>query len=410
MQQNPARNLATLILASLALTAFSCRQNEIQIGVVVPLTGEYQSYGEANKRGIEIALEEIQSSGYPLTLKAIVDDTGSDPAKAKELIEQRFKDNAFAVLGGTISSEAKEMVAVADKYDRVLLSPSATSPELSKISSNFYRIAPSELTEGNKMADFASRSLDAKKVVLLTEDEGAGGNSSHGIQQAFRSAFEKHGGEILEQIEVPPNTSDLGGLIGRVITLAPDAVYIAAYESGIAAMILELKAQSFEGKILTTHAFASPTAIARVGDAAQGVILTQTVFEPDSDHTHVQQFVKAYRERYGEQPDLFAAEGYDAMKVLAVALKARHGLPGELPRGLRDEVKEFPGVTGSIQFDESGDVRKFPRVYGIGKDLALYDYSKRIEEDRRELMIKQQELKDKLAKLREDAAKMANGG
>ncbi len=140
------------------------------------------------------------------------------------------------------------------------------------------------------------------------------------------------------------------------------------------------------------------------------MLLTQTVFEPDSDHAHVKAFVTAYRQRYGEPPDLFAAEGYDAMKVLAVALEARHALPGELPRGLRDEVKEFPGVTGSIQFDEGGDVRKFPRVYGIGKDLALYDYSKRIEKDRRDLIIRQEELKAKLAKLHQDAEKMANGG
>ncbi len=144
-----------------------------------------------------------------------------------------------------------------------------------------------------------------------------------------------------------------------------------------------------------------------MGEAAEGVILTQSVFEPDSEHAHVQKFVTAYRERYGEDPDLFAAEGYDAMKILAVALEARHSLPGDLPRGLRDEVKEFPGVTGSIQFDEGGDVRKFPRVYGIGQDLALYDYSKRIEDDRKALIEKQAQLKAKLAALH---AKMANGG
>ncbi len=404
--KHPPRHLAALILAALLLSAFSCTRDQVQIGVVVPLTGEFQSYGEANKRGIQIALDEIQSNGYPLTLVPEFVDSGSDPAKARDLLDERFSAGDFVALGGTVSGEALEMVSVADKYDRVLLSPSATSHKLSKISPNFYRIAPSDLTEGNKMADFAFRGLEARKVVILSEQE----DYWAGIHQAFRSAFENHGGEVLELIEIPDNTSDLDGLIGRVITLAPDAVYLAAYESGIAAMILELREQEFEGKILTTHAFASPTAIARVGEAAVGVILTQSVFEPDSDHAHVQKFVTAYRERFGEAPDLFAAEGYDAMKVLAVALEARHGMPGELPRGLRDEIKEHPGVTGSIQFDEGGDVRKFPRVYGIGQDLALYDYSKRVEQERADLIKRQEELKAKLAKIREDAAKMAGGG
>ena len=397
----------TPILMSLALTVLGCGGPEvIKLGVVVPLTGEYQSYGEANRRGIELALEEIQSNGYPLTFDAEFADTGSDPERAKELIDQRFQDDAFVVLGGTVSDEAMAMVPVADKWDRVLLSPSATSPDLSRISPNFYRIAPSDLTEGNRMADFAYRSLEARRVVILAEGKAY----SRGIQQAFRSAFETHGGEILEQVEVPPNTSDLGGLIGRVITLTPDAVYLAGYEAIIAGMILELRKQDFQGRILTTHAFASPSAIARVGDDAAGVILTQTVFEPDSDHAHVQTFVTAYRQRYGEAPDLFAAEGYDAMKVMAEALKARHKLPGEVPRGLRDAVKDFPGVTGNLQFDEGGDVRKFPRVYGIGKDLALYDYSKRVEQERIDLIERQKEIQRKLDELRRNAANIGNAG
>ncbi len=403
MQRQPAQ---TLTILTLGLAVLGCQPDVIQIGVVVPLTGEYQSYGEANRRGIELALEEIQSNGYPLELEAHYDDTGSDPAKAREVLDQRFDAGAFVVLGGSVSGEAKEMVPVAEKYDRVMLSPSATSPDLTNMSSNFYRIAPSDLTAGNKMADFAFRSLDLKRVVVLAESR----TYARGTQEAFSSAFKSHGGEILELIELPPNTSDIGGLIGRVMTLEPDAVYLAGYESGIASMITELRKLGFDGRILTTHAFASPSAIARVGSDAEGVILTQSVFEPDSEHAHVQKFVTAYRERYGETPDLFAAEGYDAMRVLAVALKARHTLASELPRGLRDEVKEFPGVTGSIQFDEKNEVRKFPRVYIIGQDLLLYDYSKRIEEERKKLKAKQEELKRKLEALHNNAARMGNGG
>ncbi len=401
------QKLKTPILATLTLTAFACGSPDvIKLGVVVPLTGEYQSYGEANKRGIELALEEIHSNGNLLTFDPAFADTGSDPERARELIEERFDDGAFVVLGGTVSDEAMKMVPVADKWDRVLLSPSATSPDLSRISPNFYRIAPSDLTEGTCMADFAYRSLEARRVVILAE----GNTYGSGIQRAFRTAFEKHGGEIVEQIDLPPDTLDLGGLIGRVITLAPDAVYLAAYGDTTGSMILELRKQSFEGRILTTHAFASPSAIARVGEAAKGVLLTQTVFEPDSDHAHVKQFVTAYRERFGETPDLFAAEGYDAMKVMALALKTRNKLPGEVPRGLRDEVKEFPGVTGTIQFDEGGDVRKFPRVYGIGEGLALYDYSKHIEQERINLLAEREKILRRLEEVRRNAAKIGNAG
>lgn len=389
----------------LALSSLGCQSDTVAIGVVVPLTGQYQSYGEANKRGIELAFEEIQSNGYPLNLELSVVDSGSDPAQARELLEEQYANGAFAVIGGSVSDEAKEMVAGADRFERVLLSPSATSPDLTKASRNFFRIAPSDQTEGNKMADFAFRVLELKTVVVIAED----GTYAHGIQQAFSSAFETVGGEVLELIELPPNTTDYGGLMARVVTLAPDAVYLAAYEAGIATMILELKRLEFPGRILTTHAFSSSVAMARVGEAAAGVVLTQTVFEPDSEHAHVKTFVNAYRERHGEQPNLFAAEGYDAMKVLALALEEHHTLSSELPRGLWDAVKEFPGVTGSIQFNENGDVRKFPRVYVIGQDLLLYDYSKRLEDNQRKLREKQEELRRRLEEIRNSAAKIGNG-
>ncbi|MEM7353843.1 MAG: ABC transporter substrate-binding protein [Acidobacteriota bacterium] len=406
MEKHSTRKLALIGAAIIGLALSGCGSDTIQIGAVMPLTGEFQAYGEANRRGIELALDEIQANGYALTLQLDVKDTESDPAKASTLLDEQYAGGAFAALGGTVSMEAEQMIATADKYDRVLLSPSATSAKLAKVSRNFFRIAPSDLTEGNKMADFAYRVLEIKTVAVVAEEQ----SYAEGTQQAFSDAFTNQGGEVVETIELPPNTTDLEGLMSRVVTLAPDAVYLAGYETGISSMITQLRQLGFEGRILTTHAFATASAIASVGDAAAGVVLTKTVFEPDSDQAHVQKFVNAYREKYGEDPDLFAAEGYDAMHVLAVALEERHTLANDLPRGLRDAVKEYPGVTGSIQFDENNEVRKFPRVYLIGKDLGLYDYSKRIEENQRKMREKQAELQRRLEEIRRNAAKMGNGG
>ncbi|MEM7583987.1 MAG: branched-chain amino acid ABC transporter substrate-binding protein [Acidobacteriota bacterium] len=402
MKRSTSRMLTAGWILALAITITGCEPSSVKVGVVVPLTGDHQSYGEANRRGIELAFEEITSNDYPITLELDVVDSTSNPTMAKELLEQQFENGAFVVIGGSVSPEAKEMVSGADRFDRVMISPSATSAGLTKASRNFFRLAPSDDTAGNKMADFAFRVLELKTVVVISEDQ----DYAQGVQRAFSAAFETQGGEVLEHIDVPPNTSDFEGLMDRVLTVAPQAVYLAGYESGIAAMIQELRRLNFKGRILTTHAFSSPSAIARVGQAAEGVVLTQTVFEPDSDFAHVQSFVRGYREKFGEEPDLFAAEGYDTMKVVAKALESHHTLATELHRGLWDEIKEFPGVTGSIQFNENGDVRKFPRVYIIGSDLLLYDYSKRLEENQRKLKEKQKELQRRLEEIRKNAAQM----
>ncbi len=395
---------ATTALFCLGLLLTSCSEKAIQVGVVLPLSGENSSYGEAIRKGVELAYGEIQAdpdAGVSLELSIV--DTESDPQKATQLLDQQYSDGALVAVSGATSVEAKEMVTAADQADRVLLSPSASSPELTGISRNFYRIFPSDFAAATKMAQFASQDLEATKVVIVTEVQ----SYAKGIHGVFQPAFEGYGGEVLEVIEVPPGTSDLGGLMDRVLTLKPEAVYLAGFEQGIGSMIQELRRLNYEGKILTTSAFALPSAIARVGDDATGVILTQSVFELDSEHAHVKHFVEGYEAKYGEKPDIYAAHGYDAMKIVAAALAGRPALPGEVVKGLRD-VKDFPGVTGSINFDEKGDVQKFPRLYVIGDDLLLYDLNQRVRKQQDEIRKRREELMKKLEKIQKQAKEMKN--
>ncbi len=402
MTRKPARLFTAMAFGCLVLLLTGCPQQAIKVGAVIPMTGENSTYGEAIRKGLELAYNEMKedpNSGVALELSVV--DTESDPAKAATLLAEQYNSGALIAVGGVTSVEAKEMVTAADSADRVLLSPSASSPELTGISRNFYRIFPSDFAAATKMAQFASQELKMTRVVVITESQ----SYAKGIHGVFQPAFEGYGGEVLEVIEVPPGTSDLGGLMDRVMTLKPEAVYLAGFEQGIGLMIQELRRLDYKGRILTTSAFALPSAIARVGQDAAGVILTQSVFELDSDHAHVQKFVKGYEEKYGESPDIYAAHGYDAMKVVAAALTGRPALPGEVIKGLRD-VKEFPGVTGSIQFDEKGDVRKFPRLYIIGEDQLLYDYNERVRKQQDEIRRRRQALMEKLEKIQTQAKEM----
>ena len=106
-----------------------------------------------------------------------------------------------------------------------------------------------------------------------------------------------------------------------------------------------------------------------------GVLFSQTVFDVSSDLEPVKGFVAGYEARYGSKPDFYAAHGYDSMLVLGEALKNWDGIPMDLWRGFAG-INSFPGVTGSIQFNEQGDVQKYPRVFrfqdGIPVDFEQY--------------------------------------
>ena len=172
----------------------------------------------------------------PIALRVV--DSESDSAKAAQLLEQLYDEGVLAVIGGVTTAEAIEMVPVADRADRVLLSPSASSPELTGISRNFFRVFFSDFDEGTKMGNFAAVQMEISSVVILAKEE----TWATGVQEIFAREFERHGGQVLEVLEFPAGTRDYSGLVERVNTLDPSAVYLAAYAEEVAQMVTELRA------------------------------------------------------------------------------------------------------------------------------------------------------------------------
>ncbi len=380
-----------LVLLAGVTALLGCGGGEaVKIGAVLPLTGPYAIYGGPIKNGVELAFKHLSEKAeleHEIELMPVA-DSKSDEEVAKERLAELYSDGAVAVIGGVTSAEAMQMVPVAEEYQRILLSPSASNPELTGISRYFYRVFLSDAREGTTMASFAFGKLGVKTAVILAKEEAY----AKGIQVVFANEFERQGGEVLDLIEFPA-TSDVSGLVERVMTLEPEAVYIAAYAQDIAALLSALRGRGFENYIFTTAAFASPEVIEQQGDAAEGVFLTQTVFEPNSEEPHVQEFVTAYREAYGVPPDLYAAHGYDAVMVLAESLAKAGPIPSDFWKGMTS-IRELAGVTGMIQFDERGDVQKFPRVYVV-EDGTLVDYEAEVERRRRELLERLRELERK---------------
>jgi branched-chain amino acid transport system substrate-binding protein len=376
------------MLTLLALSLAGCqKERTIQIGAVLPLTGEYQLYGQSIQKGVELAFENLVKNSTEFQYGLSVVDSESDPDKAAALVKQLYSDGAMAVIGGVTTAEALKSVPIADEYDRLLLSPSASTPELTGISKYFYRVFVSDAREGTTMANFATQKLKvASAVILAKEDAYAQGN-----REVFESNFVLQGGEILDKILFPAVGGDFSGLIERVMTLQPDAVYLAAYADDIAQMIIELRRHKYSGYILSTSAFASPEVIERVGQPAEGVFLTQAGFDSKSEDLLIKGFVDAYRAKYGLTPDLYAAHGYDCVLVLAAAIHESGGeFASELWSGMR-ALRDFQGVTGTLQFDERGDVQKYPRVFVINEG-RLVDYEKEVAKKRREIMERLREL------------------
>ena len=382
-----------LALLTVGLALLGCpRSGPTRIGAVLPLTGPASVYGLAIRKGIDLAYEQAKKNPDGPKVELVVVDSMSDPDAAKKGLAQVYDDGAIVAIGGVTSAEALAMVPVADNKSRVLLSPSASLPQLSGISTNFYRIYPSDFAEGTVMARYAYDTLHLHTGVVLAKSE----TYAKGIQQVFAEEFQHKGGKILETIEFPANTSDFAALADRAVVLKPDFVYLAAYAEEIAGLIHQLRSHNFQGLILTTSSFAAASTIAETGDAAEGAYFTQTSFNPEASHVadNVKAFVDAFKSKYGQVPDLYAAHGYDAFNVLLEAMKLGGNSGTSFWKGMRG-IHEYPGVTGPLQFDEKGDVQKFPHVYIVREGKAIdveEERQRQIDAARKKMEQLQQEL------------------
>lgn len=381
---------AALAVAFAALAAggliSSCGgSGDVKIAAILPLSGQFALYGTPIKQGIELAYEEYKANPdapYPVALEFF--DSESDPEKAKVLLEEQYRAGAVAAIGGVTTSEAIAMVPIADQADKVLLSPSASSPSLTGISRNFFRIFPSDFREGNKMGNFAAEGLGIDEVVVLAAESPY----ARGVQDVFQREFERFGGTVAEVIEYPPGGTDFTGLVQRALQSDPVGIYVADYAQNTTKIIHELRKQNFDGKILTTSAFSAAKTLTDAGVDAEGVILTQVAMMPDWPATT--RFLEGYQKKYGTPADIWAAHGYEAFLVIAQALIDGGRTPSDVWRGMRT-IRELRGPSGLIQFDEKGDVAKYPRVYVV-EDGTLVDYEQAVEEKRGEILRRIEEL------------------
>ena len=321
----------------------------LRLGVVLPESGEAAVYGASVKSGVKLALDQAAARGGPRP-EVLYRDSGSDPVRAASAAAALFDEGALLIIGGVTSAEAKAMIPVADRAGRVLLSPSASAPQLVGRSPFFFRVYPSDELEGVKAADFLAVTRGARTVLVLQEDN----DYTRGLLPVFVGELTSQGARVTGSIRLDQADwhAQLREAIGRH---APDGVYICGYGDAILAGVRLLRSLAYRGTICTTSAFSAASVLARAASLGDGVFFPLASFDARSQQEPVRSFVRAYLAAFNLEPDIYAAHGYDAALV---ALAVLRGTPPPTGRELALHIRTLAGVVGvngKIVFDEEGD-------------------------------------------------------
>jgi len=346
-------------LALAALVVFLTIRNStpadqpIRIGVLMPLTGDRGSYGVGMRDAVNLAAEEINSTGGLLGRKVVlvVEDTKSTPRESLSAFEKLTVQDRVGILIGPMSSAEVLAVAPSAESRKVLLfTPSASSPAITTAGDYIFRNVPSDVFEGSAMASVAATKLKFKSVAVLQINSDYG----YGVIKEFKEGFERLGGTVRLVEAYPDGVRDFRTSLLKIKESSPQAVLFVGYkEMGVA--VGQAREIGLTQQFLSTAIFEDPEILEAAGKSAEGLILTSITFDPANPSARAQAFVAAYEKKTGRKPDGYAASAYDASYVLATAIRSAKSSD---PSAIKDALYHLPtfdGLIGTTQFDRNGD-------------------------------------------------------
>ncbi|MCF8480553.1 MAG: ABC transporter substrate-binding protein [Rhodospirillum sp.] len=320
----------------------------ITLGYEMPLSGDRSQYGETFRNAAEIMLEDFNASGAlpGAQVEILFEDSKNDPKEARN-IARKFVDNAdiVGVLGDFSSTVSMAAGEIYGKEGMPQLSQTASHPDYAKISPWQFRNITTQAYEGPYNADWIlADGLKTASVVYIQNDWGISASEN------FVAAYEEKGGKVLSSEAFNPGSRDFRSILTKIKRNNPEVIYLAMFYEEGAALARQLQQLQIDIPVYGTSSLYSPKLVELGGEAVEGMKLA-TTFMPNNPAKNVQSFVTEYKTRYGETPNMFAAQAYDAVGIMLSAIaKVGPDVTRETLRDALAQTTDYPGVTGATSF------------------------------------------------------------
>ncbi len=353
--------LVFLSLFTLSSCTKKTNDNEILLGSYSSNTGATATFGIFQKRGIDMAVTEINAAGgiNGKKIKHINYDNKSDNDETLAVVNRLIsQDNVMAIIGEATSGKSKIGGQVAQQNKVVMLTSSATNPEVTKIGNYIFRACFIDPFQGYVMAKFMTENLKVKKAAILRDVKS---DYSVGLADVFISEFKKMGGEIVADISYQEGDIDFKSQLTAIKAKKPDAIFVPGYYNEVALLARQLKDLGMKQPMLGGDGWSSPDLYKIAKDAINGHYFSNHYTTESKDPKTVE-FVKKFKTQFNEDADVMAALAYDATYMMAEAIKNATKDSKVLTRdSIREElanIKDFYGVTGKMSMNAQRDAVK----------------------------------------------------
>jgi branched-chain amino acid transport system substrate-binding protein len=349
MQTLGAAALAFAALATSACGPTLRAQEAVAVGVLAPLNSGVPAAARSVVQGATLAADEVNAaagaSGASIAL-IVQDDRGTADEAARQY-DYLVNQKVVAIVGPLTDAAALALAPMAERAGVPLISPGATGT-IPYAGSAFFRTSLSAEAQARRLADFLVNRRRARRVAIIHDSNEYGTM----VALAFAERIRMLGAAVVGTRLYHDGDTDFTRHVTGVFADSADAVFIAGYPDEGALIVRALKERGAQLPIVGSDALYSSDLVAWASAYAEDVLLPAP-FVAGDPLPIVQEFVGKYRSRFNDAPDHFAAQSYDAVKMLASAMRRGERRPAAIRAALQG-MRKFPGVTGEITLDRWG--------------------------------------------------------
>jgi branched-chain amino acid transport system substrate-binding protein len=338
------------------LYLLSCGGKEpIPVGFVAQLTGVQAELGVQERNGVQLAVEEINATGGVAGRKIeliVRDDLGSfEGAQAAD--RELMAAGVVAIIGHATSAQTIAGLAVTNPARVVMLSPTATTPELSGRDDYFFRVCYSLADRAYALALHMYQGRGFNRISIIHDIDNSA--FSKAFLEILAGKYRSLGGTLAAEAGFSSKAQpDFAPLLARLRADNPDGLLIIAADIDTALIAQRTRLMDWPIPLFATSWAQTETLVNNGGRAVEGLVIEIANALNDSGPDYIE-FKARYQARLGQAPSFGAVSGYEAAKVLAVALQKTGGMADGLSQALTG-IKNFKGINDTFSFDGYGDV------------------------------------------------------
>lgn len=336
--------------------AWEVLSNKFDDSIFIGVVGTMWIMEDASKYldGVRLAVEEINAEGgiNNRDIKILELDDKAQTMEGIKIAQKLVEEpKVSAVIGHWDSHVTVPAASIYENAGVLMMTAMATSSKLTQNGYKYiFRNIPSDDKMGEEMATFAGEQ-GLKRIAIYYSDTDYG----RGLANAFEKVAQGEDVKIVDRTTYFINEDDFERTMERWKAFDFDGVFIADYMPDAGSVIKRIRDVYPDIPIMGTDGLDSPDFIDVLGDAAEGIVLA-TLLDPETDNPELIQFINNFKKRYNDEPDVYAVQGYETVKLLSAAMKATEKLTPEQIAEVLRAIEQWPGLTGTLKVEENGDV------------------------------------------------------